>query len=57
MGVIQFTSLAIATLVPISNYHTMTWLSVIYSFSGAFLDVIADGLMVIEARKDPISGS
>lgn len=53
MGILQFVSLTIAALVKIHNPNVMAIVLSFMAFSGAFIDVIADALMVIEAKKYP----
>jgi len=44
----------IAALFPIESPNVMALILMIMAFSGAFIDVIMDALMVIEAKKFPI---
>jgi MFS family permease len=59
MGMLQALScLAIAIFGP--NFENAVWvmlLACVNSMGGAFMDVVVDGLMVINARKDPTAGS
>lgn len=57
MGLIQFFSLQTAAWLPIENANNMAIVLMTMSFSGAFIDVIMDALMVIESKKNPKSGS
>ena len=47
----------IATFVNIENPNAMACVLMVMTFSGAFIDVIMDALMVIEAKKFPVQGS
>jgi hypothetical protein len=47
----------IAALVDIDNPNAMACVLMAMTFSGAFIDVIMDALMVIEAKKFPVQGS
>ena len=57
MGLIQFVSLTIAAFAPIEDANVMAIILMTMSLSGAFIDVIMDALMVIEAKKFPKTGS
>ena len=57
MGLLQFSSLLIAATVTIETANAMACVLMALAVSGAFLDVIMDALMVIEAKKFPIQGS
>jgi hypothetical protein len=57
MGLIQFFALQTAGWLPIENPNYMAIVLMTMSFSGAFIDVIMDALMVIESKKNPKSGS
>jgi len=57
MGLIQFISLTIAATIPIEDANYMAIILMTMSFSGAFIDVIMDALMVIESKKNPATGS
>lgn len=57
MGLIQFLSLSFAALARITNPNKMALLLMLMAFSGAFIDVVMDALMVIEAKKYPHRGS
>ncbi len=57
MGGLQFVSMMIATFVNIENPNAMACVLMVMTFSGAFIDVIMDALMVIEAKKFPVQGS
>jgi MFS family permease len=56
MGMLQGLSLAVCTL-PLPNPMTFTSMLVLQSFAGAVMDVVIDGLMVVQQRKDPENGS
>jgi hypothetical protein len=57
MGLLQFISMMIAALAPISNISLLTFILTLMSFSGAYIDVVMDAIMVIEAKKNPVTGS
>lgn len=44
----------IAAVIPIESPNVMAIILMIMAFSGAFIDVIMDALMVIEAKKFPV---
>ena len=51
--VINFT----AAIIDFSNPDIFVALLTVMTFTTAMLDVVVDGLMVVQARLDPISGS
>lgn len=57
MGLLQFISLTLVSYltIPVAEYAAL--LLATMSFSGAFIDVIMDALMVIQAKKFPDVGS
>lgn len=57
MGLLQFISLSCVSLIVIETPEYAALLLALMSFSGAFIDVIMDALMVIEAKKNPARGS
>jgi|LauGreDrversion4_2_1035121.scaffolds.fasta_scaffold316858_2 hypothetical protein len=57
MGLLQFISLTIAAHADIPDAHIMALLLALMSFSGAFVDVVIDAMMVIQAKKYPETGS
>jgi integral membrane sensor domain MASE1 len=57
MGLIQFTSLMIASFATIPNPNVIAVVLMFLSLSGAFIDVVMDAMMVIEAKKNPEQGS
>ena len=57
MGIIQFITLMIVALKPGLDPAAIMGLTVFYSTGGAFMEVVCQGLMVVEARKDPLAGS
>ena len=57
MGLLQFISLTCVALIKIETPEYAALLLALMSFSGAFIDVIMDALMVIEAKKNPKRGS
>lgn len=54
MGLMQFISLTVAALVPIPNPNVMAVVLSFMGLSGAFIDVVMDAIMVIEAKKYPV---
>jgi hypothetical protein len=57
MGFVQsMAALAIATI-RFEEAKSVMLLALVSNFGGAFMDVIADGMMVVNARKDPVGGS
>lgn len=44
-------------LIDFPTVTPIVWLTVIYSIGGAFMEVVCQGLMVVEARKDAKGGS
>lgn len=57
MGVLQFIALAAASVYNWSTPGPVVIFSIIYSFGGAFNEVVCQGLMVVEARKSHKFGS
>ena len=57
MGILQFVTLMSVALVPGLDPAAIMGLTVVYSMGGAFMEVVCQGLMVVEARKDPMAGS
>ena len=57
MGVLQFVSLMTVAMIPGLDPAAIMGLTVVYSMGGAFTEVVCQGLMVVECRKDPESGS
>jgi hypothetical protein len=57
MGMIQSLSCLTIAVHTYSNASTVMWLAVFNSAAGAVMDVVVDGLMVINSRKDPNFGS
>jgi hypothetical protein len=47
MGLLQFTSLTAVAVLPIGSPEGVAGILAVMSFSGAFIDVIMDALMVI----------
>lgn len=44
-------------LFPGMSANAVMWWTMIYSIGGAFMEVVCQGMMVVECRKDPKSGS
>lgn len=44
-------------LINFQSAAAVMWLTVIYSIGGAFMEVVCQGMMVLESRKDTKSGS
>lgn len=57
MGFIQVISLALCAGVHFTEIKWFVFLQIVTSTSGAFMDVIADALMVMQAKRDPEQGS
>jgi hypothetical protein len=57
MGLIQFCSLYYAATGKIKDVETMTFYLTFSTLAGAFMDVIVDGLMVMQAKRDPLNGT
>lgn len=57
MGLVQFTSLFFASSKGIENVEFMTFLLFISTVANAFMDVIVDALMVMQAKRDPNTGT
>ena len=57
MGFTQFLALVMVWGMHDSNPELVTFLLTIANFSEAFVNVIADALLCIQARRDPVSGS
>jgi MFS family permease len=57
MGVIQFITLMLVACYDWPTVGPVVWLTIVYSIGGAFMEVVCQGLMVVEARKDPKAGS
>lgn len=57
MGLIQFLSMTAVATVDFSNPNLCALVLSLMSFSGAFIDVIMEAMMVIEAKKYPTTGS
>jgi len=41
----------------IENAYTIAWFLAMMSLSGAFIDVVMEAMMVIEAKRYPSTGS
>lgn len=57
MGLIQFISMTAAATFDFNNPNLCALVLSLMSFSGAFIDVIMEAMMVIEAKKYPATGS
>lgn len=57
MGLIQFVTLYKASDNGNESVQFMTFLLATSSLSSAFMDVIVDALMVMQAKRDPDSGT
>ena len=57
MGLIQGVCSIAIPFLPIRSAVTVCGLGTMISLSGAFMDVVVDGLMVCQARLDPENGS
>lgn len=57
MGIAQFVCLMMCAIIAWPTASPIVWFTVVYSTGGAFMEVVCQGLMVVESRKDPESGS
>ena len=57
MGAIQCASSLCIVLIPFDHAEPIAALATLLSLTGAFMDVVVDGLMVQQQRIDPINGS
>lgn len=57
MGMIQSLSCLAIAVHTYKEASTVMWLALFNSMAGAVMDVVVDGLMVINSRKDPNFGS
>ena len=56
-GFLQASAALILAVVPFKRYEYAVLFGLILYLSQAFMDVVVDGLMVMESRKDPKQGS
>ena len=56
-GAIQTLALLLLASFEFQNYKVFLILNFVVSLSGAFMDVVIDGLTTIQQRRDPASGS
>ena len=52
MGMLQFSTAWFIAMYPIDNAYTVAALGFLMNLASAFMDVVVDGLMVMQARKD-----
>ena len=57
MGLLQFVALMVCAFAKISNPYILCGFLSLTQVSGAFMDVIVDAMMVIQAKRDPLNGS
>jgi len=57
LSLLQAVSALFITLFPLPNVGSFVAALITISFCSAVMDVVVDGLMVIQARKDPTNGS
>lgn len=57
LGFVQFLTAFLAAVLPIKREDGMCALLFLCMISGAFMDVLVDAIMVIQARRDPENGS
>lgn len=57
MGLVQFGALFYSSNVKIDSVQEITFFFFIATLAGAFMDVIVDGLMVMQAKRDPTFGT
>lgn len=57
MGLVQFTTLYKASDNGDESVQFMTFLLAASTFAAAFMDVIVDALMVMQAKRDPETGT
>ena len=57
MGMIQCAASLCIALIPFEDAEPVAALGTVIFFTGAFMDVVVDGLMVQQQRLDPVNGS
>ena len=57
MGLLQFVALMICAFAQIKSPYILCVFLCLKEASGAFMDVIVDAMMVIQAKRDPLNGS
>ena len=57
MGLIEVLGLIMSATIHFSDVTYFVVIQMIIATSGAFMDVIADALMVMQAKRDPDQGS
>ena len=57
MGLFQTLALLIVPIFPGMTAADVMWVTTVYSIGGAFMEVVCQGMMVVECRKDPKYGS
>ena len=57
MGFVQVISLILSATIHFTNVQWFVFLQIVTSIAGAFMDVIVDALMVMQAKRDPEQGS
>ena len=57
MGLLQFATAWLIAIYPFENATSVAALGFVMNLASAFMDVVVDGLMVMQARKDQANGS
>lgn len=57
MGMLQFVTAWAIALVRFKEPYMICVLGFLMNLSSAFMDVVVDGLMVMQSRRDPVNGS
>jgi hypothetical protein len=57
MGLLQTATLLAVALFPGMSAASVMWWTLFYSVGGAFMEVVCQGMLVVECRKDPKYGS
>jgi hypothetical protein len=57
MGVLQSIALLFVASIEFNNYLVFMYLITLVSFCGAFMDVVIDGIMTVQQRRDSENGA
>jgi len=57
MGVLQSIALLFVASIEFNNYLVFMYLITLVSFRGAFMDVVIDGIMTVQQRRDSENGA
>ena len=57
MGLLQFSTAFTIAIYPFENAFSIAVLGFVMNLASAFMDVVVDGLMVMQSRKDQANGS